>query len=425
MVTDPNIILAGNQMAQPRLPDVNAMMQTRTAGLENIYQIEAGRQEQAKADAKAQEDAAVEALLPAYAHAFKTGDMRGALKFVPPQYQDGLLPYVEALDGRPLEEIQSALTGSLVTSEPGRAFLENLNRVTTAGIQQGQLDVSRQDLALRRQKQALDARGEGEWTWTEGVDASGNLAFAWVNPRTRQVEMADVTGGAAPGATPAPDVVTPRQPMPGMPDVAPPPAGAAQPPAFRPKPKAEKEDDFTEREGKSVNFAIRMADSDAVTNELEAEGVVTTDTLSNFFTGFANAFPTVAGANLATQLENAFNAAMPTLSPEEQRLAGAQLDFITAVLRSESGAEIKGSEFPAEYRKYFAVAGDTNNPKLLGDKKRRRRNAIEGMKAQAGKRGRAEIDRIIAEQGAGAPAATVPTAPGATVDGFEYQGVEE
>ena len=183
MVTDPNIILAGNQMAQPRLPDVNAMMQTRTAGLKNIYQIEAGRQEQAKADAKAQEDAAVEALLPAYAHAFKTGDMRGALKFVPPQYQDGLLPYVEALDGRPLEEIQSALTGSLVTSEPGRAFLENLNRMTTAGIQQGQLDVSRGNLALDKAKAAAEAAGGKkvvQWIGNDagdqtGLDAQGNI----------------------------------------------------------------------------------------------------------------------------------------------------------------------------------------------------------------------------------------------------------
>ena len=48
MVTDPNIILSGNQMAQPRLPDVNAMMQTRTAGMENIYALEQQRAAQAQ-----------------------------------------------------------------------------------------------------------------------------------------------------------------------------------------------------------------------------------------------------------------------------------------------------------------------------------------------------------------------------------------
>ena len=47
------------------------------------------------------------------------------------------------------------------------------------------------------------------------------------------------------------------------------------------------------------------------------------------------------------------------------------------------------------------------------------------MRAAAGEKANVEMDRILAEQGAGAPAATVPTAPGATVDGFEYQGVEE
>ena len=269
MPIDPSII--SNAFANISMPDANALMQQRVQGAQNIYQIEMGRQEQAKADAKAQEDAAVKALLPAYAHAFKTGDMRGALKFAPPQYQDGLLPYVEALDGRPLEEIQSALTGSLVTSEPGRAFLENQSRVATLGVQQGQLDVSREDIKLRRQKQALDARGDGNWEWKEGTDANGNPAFAWVNPRTREVVMADLTGAVAPapGAIPAPDVVTPRQPTPGAPEVAPPPAGAVQPPsgagqppAFRPKPKTGSVDQTQEerRRAAAVRYSIKNVD---------------------------------------------------------------------------------------------------------------------------------------------------------------------
>ena len=426
MPLDPSIV--SNAFANISMPDVNALMQQRVRGAENIYQIETARQEQAaeaeKEAAKAQEDAAVKALLPAYAHALKTGDLRGALKLAPPQYQDSLVPYMEALEGKPIEEIQAALTGSLVTSDVGRAFLENQSRVATLGVQQGQLDVSRQDLVLRRQKQALDAQGNGDWDLQE---AEGG--FFWVNPRTRQVVPADVTGGAAPGAIPAPDVVTPRQPAPGMPEVPPPPAGAVQPPAgavqppaFRPKPK--KEDALTEAQGKSFDFALRMIDSDAIANELEKQGVVTTDTVSNFFTGVVRAFPDAVGRNLADQIENAFNAVSPTLTPEEQRLARAQLDFVTAKLRSESGAEIKASEFPSEYKKYFPVAGDEGNEKLLSDKRRARKLAIAGMRAKAGA-GNAEIDRIIAEQGGAAPPATVPTAPGATVDGFEYQGVEE
>ena len=277
MPIDPSII--GNIMAPQavQMPDVNAMMRTQTQGMENIYQIEAAREAQAKEEAKAQEDAAVKALLPAYAHALKTGDLRGALKLAPPQYQDSLVPYMEALEGKPIEEIQAALTGSLVTSDVGRAFLENQSRVATLGVQQGQLDVSRQDLVLRRQKQALDARGDGDWEWKEGVDANGNLAFAWVNPRTRQVVMADLSGGAAPapgavpGPTPipAPDAAMPGQPAPGMSEVPPPPAGAAQPPAvatqpptFRPKPKAGSTDQTQEerRRAAAVRYSIKNVD---------------------------------------------------------------------------------------------------------------------------------------------------------------------
>ena len=46
MAIDPSII--GNVMAPAatQLPDVNAMMQTRTAGLENVYKIEQQRAEQ-------------------------------------------------------------------------------------------------------------------------------------------------------------------------------------------------------------------------------------------------------------------------------------------------------------------------------------------------------------------------------------------
>jgi len=239
MPIDPSII--GNIMAPQavQMPDVNAMMRTQTQGMENIYQIERQRGAQAKEDAKAQEDAVVKALFPAYSYVLETGDLAGGLEIAPAQYRDVLIPHIKALEGKSLPEIRAALTGSLVTSETGRALLENRSRAATLGVQQGQLDVSRQDLALRRQKQALDARGEGEWKLQEAEDG-----FFWTNPRSRQVIPADVTGGAvpAPGAVPgqmpipAPDMATSGQPAPGMPEVAPP-AGAAQPPAFKQKVK--------------------------------------------------------------------------------------------------------------------------------------------------------------------------------------------
>jgi hypothetical protein len=191
MPIDPSII--GNIMAPQavQLPDVNAMMRTQTRGMENIYQIEAARGAQAKEDAKAQEDAAVKALLPAYAHALKTGDMRGALSLAPPEYQDGLLPYVEALDGKPLEEIQAALTGSLVTSEVGRAFLENQSRVATLGVQQGQLEVSRGNLAIDKTKLAQGP--EGRYSTVKGGDGKMYI----INNSTGEMRLAKADDGTA------------------------------------------------------------------------------------------------------------------------------------------------------------------------------------------------------------------------------------
>jgi hypothetical protein len=141
------------------MPDVNALMNQRVRGAENIYQIETARQAQAaddeKAAAKAQEDAAVKALLPAYAHAFKTGDMRTALSLAPAEYQDGLLQYVEALDGKPIEEIQAALIGSLSSSPAGQEALSAIQRGQTFSVQSRQ-----QDLAEKRYEAELAAAGQ-------------------------------------------------------------------------------------------------------------------------------------------------------------------------------------------------------------------------------------------------------------------------
>jgi hypothetical protein len=152
MRTNPNIILSGNQMAAPQLPDVNAMTQTRTAGMENIYALEQQRAAQAQAEQKdqaaAQEAALTQALLPAYTYGIQTGDIAGAFDLVPPEMQANLAPYVQALEGKTPEEVRSALIGSLSASKAGQEALAAIQRAETAGIQRGQLDVSRQRLAL-------------------------------------------------------------------------------------------------------------------------------------------------------------------------------------------------------------------------------------------------------------------------------------
>lgn len=180
MPIDPNII--GNVMVPqaPQLPDVNAMMQTRTRGLENIYKTETARQEQAKeeaaAQAAAQEDALVKALLPAYTYGIETGDMAGALNLVPPEMQESIAPYVQALEGKPPEQVRSALIGSLSASKAGQEALAAMQRAATIGVQQGQLDVSRQRLA---QETAAGSK-VAQWITDDagnvtGLDAQGNV----------------------------------------------------------------------------------------------------------------------------------------------------------------------------------------------------------------------------------------------------------
>ena len=157
MPIDPSII--SNAFANISMPDVNALMQQRVRGAENIYQIETGRQEQAaqaaQEAAKAQEDAAFKALLPAYTYGIQTGDMAGALNLVPPEMQESLVPYVDALTGKSPQEVQAALIGSLSSSPAGQEALAAIQRGQTFGVQSRQ-----QDLAEKKYAAELAAAGQ-------------------------------------------------------------------------------------------------------------------------------------------------------------------------------------------------------------------------------------------------------------------------
>ena len=155
MRTNPNIILSGNQMAAPQLPDVNAMMQTRTAGMENIYALEQQRAAQAQAAQKEQAAALVDALAPAYATAFKGGGTKEAItaayNLLPPELQPGVKGQIDKLMAMPSDDLRlSALEASLAGSDAGRTLLDRIpteiQRIN-AEIQRGQLEVSRANAA--------------------------------------------------------------------------------------------------------------------------------------------------------------------------------------------------------------------------------------------------------------------------------------
>ena len=224
MVTDPNIILSGNRMAAPRLPDVNAMVQTRTAGMENIYAIEQQRAAQAQTAQKEQEAALIEALAPAYATAFKGGGSREAITaaydLLPPEIQPGVKGQIDRLLAMPSDDLRlSALESSMAGSEAGRTLL---NRIPTeiqrmnAQIQQGQLRVAEKNLAMEesqlgipkpmtaaeqanieleeRRVRIAEEKAAREATMPEGMDAKTKVKFEQAHPKSSSALRTAVTG---------------------------------------------------------------------------------------------------------------------------------------------------------------------------------------------------------------------------------------
>lgn len=179
MVTDPNIILSGNQMAQPRLPDVNAMMQTRTAGMENIYALEQQRAAQAQAAQKEQEAEAMKALSPAIAAAFSDPSDAGldaALALVPPQYQGAAKAQLDQIRALPdINRRKDLIRAGLVQDEAGRTLLGQLEMTAAqranAEIQRGQLEMSKAELEQRR----AEASAAGPKVAFRETDAEGNV----------------------------------------------------------------------------------------------------------------------------------------------------------------------------------------------------------------------------------------------------------
>ena len=71
-----------------------------------------------------------------------------------------------------------------------------------------------------------------------------------------------------------------------------------------------------------------------------------------------------------------------TQSKDQQLAEQAQRNFITAVLRKESGASISPGEFSTAAQIYFPQPNDTAEVKR--QKKQTREDAIKGLQAQAG-----------------------------------------
>ena len=121
---------------------------------------------------------------------------------------------------------------------------------------------------------------------------------------------------------------------------------------------------FTEGQSNAAAFANRMSAGLMIFDELASGGYDPTN-MQDYLAG-----------NLPRSISGFASTA------EGQRYMAAKTDFITAVLRKESGAAISVSEFEKEDRKYFPQPGE--GPEVIEQKRRARRRALESMKAQSG-----------------------------------------
>jgi len=144
---------------------------------------------------------------------------------------------------------------------------------------------------------------------------------------------------------------------------------------------------LTEAQGKSTAYGMRMAEANKILTDLEKKGVTNTGIVRSAIGGTVGLTPFVG-----EKLQEATNALINPLpgvlggpSAEQQQVDQARRNFITAVLRQESGAAIAASEFANEERKYFPQVGDT--AEVIAQKQKARELAIKAMNIQAGPQG--------------------------------------
>jgi hypothetical protein len=193
-----------------------------------------------------------------------------------------------------------------------------------------------------------------------------------VNKRTLQAFPVTV-GGAALAA--APTVQT------GMPGARLP---AAEVAPVTGTPLRGKGTALTESQGNATAYGIRMKEANAILEPLENAGKTNTGLIKGVVSGAVGLVPFI-GDKLEDASGSIFNAlpgVLGGLSPEQQKVAQARINFITAILRKESGAAIGASEFATAEKNYFPKPGD--DAAAIAQKQAARKTAIKAMEIQAG-----------------------------------------
>lgn len=214
-------------------------------------------------------------------------------------------------------------------------------------------------LAFDRQKFAWEQANPG-YELKEGEDGT----IYGVNKRTLQATP--VSAGAP---TAAPGVASTAAPG-AVPTTTP----------FKGKGQA-----LNESQSNATAFGMRMVDANKLLTDFEKAGVTSGGRIKGAVEGTLTSLVPFQGERLAEgagAVMNVLPGFMGGPNESQQAYSQAKTNFITAVLRKESGAVISPSEFATEEKKYFPQAGDSD--KVIKQKQRARELAIDAIKIQAG-----------------------------------------
>jgi hypothetical protein len=233
-----------------------------------------------------------------------------------------------------------------------------------------QTQIARQRLAFDQNKFAWEKANPG-FELKEAEDGS----IVGVNKRTLQAFPVTI-GGAAPVAAPMGGAGIPgaRMPVatnvpaiPGMTSVLDQQVPAAAPMAGTPL--RGKGQAMTESQSNATAYGMRMKEANAILDTMAKQGALRGANIE--------AVPLV-GESLGKVLPSVFGGT----SAAQQQVNQAKSNFITAVLRKESGAVISDSEFDREDKKYFPQVNDS--PTVIKQKENARKLAIKAIEVQAG-----------------------------------------
>ena len=141
---------------------------------------------------------------------------------------------------------------------------------------------------------------------------------------------------------------------------------------------------LTESQGNATAFGMRAKESNALLGQLEQSGVKNTGVVRSAVASTFGMTPFI-GEKLEQGVSSAMNVLPSALggpNAAQQATDQARRNFVTAVLRKESGAAISPSEFANEAQKYFPQPGDTDS--VIRQKQNARETAIKALEIQAG-----------------------------------------